>query len=33
MKAVTTGANITMPIGDKIKGRLFNVIGDSIEWA
>jgi F-type H+-transporting ATPase subunit beta len=26
-----TGAPVTMPIGDKIKGRLFNVVGDAID--
>jgi len=28
---VATGAPITMPVGEEIKGRLFNVIGDSID--
>ncbi|MEE9439689.1 MAG: F0F1 ATP synthase subunit beta [Saprospiraceae bacterium] len=28
---VDTGAPIAMPIGDRIKGRLFNVIGESID--
>ena len=28
---VATGAPITMPVGEDIKGRLFNVIGDSID--
>ncbi len=28
---VDTGRNITMPIGDKVKGRLFNVIGEAID--
>ena len=27
----STGANITMPVGDAIKGRLFNVVGNSID--
>jgi len=31
MKVVGTGAPISMPVGDDIKGRLFNVIGDSID--
>jgi len=31
MKAVATGAPITMPTGDAIKGRLFNVVGDAID--
>lgn len=31
MDAVDTGANITMPTGEKIKGRLFNVIGEAID--
>jgi F-type H+-transporting ATPase subunit beta len=26
-----TGANITMPVGDAIKGRLFNVVGNAID--
>jgi F-type H+-transporting ATPase subunit beta len=26
-----TGAPVTMPIGDQIKGRLFNVVGDAID--
>ena len=31
MKAEDTGFPIQMPIGDDIKGRLFNVIGDAID--
>lgn len=31
MKAVATGGAIRMPVGDQIKGRLLNVIGDSID--
>ena len=31
MKAVDTGAPIKMPTGDKIKGRLFNVVGEAID--
>jgi len=31
MQAVDTGSPIKMPIGDDIKGRLFNVIGDAID--
>ena len=31
MEAVDTGSNITMPTGEKIKGRLFNVIGKAID--
>jgi F-type H+/Na+-transporting ATPase subunit beta len=31
MKVSATGAAITMPIGDQIKGRLLNVIGDAID--
>jgi len=31
MKAVATGAPISMPIGEKIRGRLFNVIGETID--
>jgi F-type H+-transporting ATPase subunit beta len=30
-KVVDTGQAITMPIGDKIKGRLFNVVGKAID--
>lgn len=30
-KAVSTGSPITMPIGEGIKGRLFNVVGDAID--
>ena len=26
-----TGGPITMPVGDQIKGRLMNVVGDSID--
>ncbi len=31
MQVVNTGNPITMPVGDHIKGRLFNVIGDAID--
>ena len=31
MKVVDTGAPIKMPIGDSIKGRVFNVVGDAID--
>ncbi|MEO6167668.1 MAG: F0F1 ATP synthase subunit beta [Chitinophagales bacterium] len=31
LDAVDTGANIKMPTGDKIKGRLFNVVGEAID--
>ena len=31
MEAVATGGPIKMPIGEGIKGRLFNVIGDAID--
>ncbi len=31
MDVVGTGAPISMPVGDEIKGRLFNVIGESID--
>ncbi|HYV90494.1 MAG TPA: F0F1 ATP synthase subunit beta, partial [Chitinophagales bacterium] len=31
MDVLDTATNIKMPIGDKIKGRLFNVIGQSID--
>lgn len=31
LKVVDTGAPIKMPIGDEIKGRVFNVVGDAID--
>ncbi len=31
MKVHPTGRSITMPVGDQIKGRLMNVVGDSID--
>ncbi len=31
MKVLDTGGAITMPIGDDIKGRLFNVVGEAID--
>ena len=31
MAVVATGDAIRMPIGDKIKGRLFNVVGEAID--
>ena len=31
MNVVALGSPITMPIGDKVKGRLFNVIGEAID--
>lgn len=31
MEVVATGKPISMPVGDDIKGRLFNVIGDTID--
>ena len=31
MKVYPTGGPITMPVGDQIKGRLVNVVGDSID--
>lgn len=31
MEVKATGAPITMPIGDAIKGRLFNVVGEAID--
>ncbi|MGH2645574.1 MAG: F0F1 ATP synthase subunit beta, partial [Chitinophagaceae bacterium] len=31
MKVEDLGAPITMPVGDKIKGRLFNVVGETID--
>ncbi|MDG4945023.1 F0F1 ATP synthase subunit beta [Weeksellaceae bacterium KMM 9713] len=30
-KVITTGQPIAMPIGDEIKGRLFNVVGNAID--
>jgi len=31
MDAIDSGAPITMPSGESIKGRLFNVIGEAID--
>src|SRR4051812_34552734 len=31
MEVVATGAAIKMPTGEKIKGRLFNVVGEAID--
>ena len=31
MEVTSTGSAIKMPTGDKIKGRLFNVVGDAID--
>ena len=31
MKVVSTGRPITMPVGEEVKGRLFNVIGAPID--
>jgi len=31
MEVIATGSPITMPIGDKIRGRLFNVVGEAID--
>ena len=31
MEVVATGSPIKMPIGDKIRGRLFNVVGEAID--
>src|SRR6187551_3395272 len=31
MSVLSTGSPIKMPIGDQIKGRLFNVIGEAID--
>ncbi|MEI6022000.1 MAG: F0F1 ATP synthase subunit beta, partial [Bacteroidota bacterium] len=31
MEVATTGAAIMMPTGDKVKGRLFNVVGEAID--
>ena len=30
-KVIDTGKAIAMPVGDKIKGRLFNVVGEAID--
>ncbi|HRG42945.1 MAG TPA: F0F1 ATP synthase subunit beta, partial [Saprospiraceae bacterium] len=30
-EVIDTGATITMPVGDHIKGRLFNVVGEAID--
>ena len=31
VEVTATGAPIKMPIGDAIKGRVFNVVGDAID--
>jgi F-type H+/Na+-transporting ATPase subunit beta len=31
MEVLSTGSAIKMPIGDKVKGRLFNVVGEAID--
>ncbi|MGC9341365.1 MAG: F0F1 ATP synthase subunit beta, partial [Bacteroidales bacterium] len=31
MKAIATGSEIRMPVGDKVRGRLLNVVGESID--
>jgi len=31
MAVISTGSPITMPTGDKVKGRLFNVVGEAID--
>ena len=31
MKVIDTGAPIKMPVGEEIKGRVFNVVGDPID--
>lgn len=31
MKVTNTGKSISMPVGDDIRGRLFNVVGDAID--
>nr|MDQ3047459.1 F0F1 ATP synthase subunit beta [Bacteroidota bacterium] len=31
MAVNVTGAPITMPVGDQVKGRLFNVVGEAID--
>ena len=30
-EATTTGGPVTVPVGDKITGRLFNVLGETID--
>ena len=31
MEAISLGSPIVMPVGDQVKGRLFNVVGDAID--
>ena len=31
MEVISTGSPIKMPTGDKVKGRLFNVVGEAID--
>jgi len=31
VEAISLGAPITMPVGEQVKGRLFNVVGDAID--
>ncbi|MGY8926476.1 MAG: F0F1 ATP synthase subunit beta, partial [Flavobacteriales bacterium] len=31
MEVVSTGSAIKMPIGEEVKGRLFNVVGEAID--
>jgi len=31
MEVLSTGSAIKMPIGEKVKGRLFNVVGEAID--
>src|SRR3972149_12252145 len=31
MDVIATGSSIKMPTGDKVKGRLFNVVGEAID--
>ncbi|MGZ4049449.1 MAG: F0F1 ATP synthase subunit beta, partial [Bacteroidia bacterium] len=31
MPVTATGKGITMPVGEKVKGRLFNVVGEAID--
>ena len=31
MEAISLGVASNMPIGDQVKGRLFNVVGDAID--
>ena len=32
MEVVDTGTTISMPIGEDVRGRLFNIVGEAIGW-